>query len=101
MGDTLRYAERMDLLHMQPRSELASTGFVLANPGREYLVLQPEDTDDPFTVRLEPGVYVVEWFNIPRRETVSAEKLEVENDGKVSFKTPFSASGPVILYLRQ
>ncbi len=43
MGDTLRYAEKMDLLHMEPRGNLTSTGFALANPGKEYLVLQPHE----------------------------------------------------------
>lgn len=101
MGDTLRYAEKMDLIHMQPRSDLTSTGFALANPGKEYLVLQPNDMNDPFTVMLELGTYSVGWFNVTSRETESAENQKVESDGNVSFKTPFSASGPVILYLKQ
>ena len=46
MGDTLRYAERMALLDMEPRAELSSTGYVLAAVGSEYLVLQPEATSD-------------------------------------------------------
>jgi hypothetical protein len=32
MGDTLRYAQRMNLIEMQPRGELSSTGYVLASP---------------------------------------------------------------------
>ena len=45
MGDTLRYAERMDLIAMLPRGDLTSTGYALANPGREYLILQPDRCD--------------------------------------------------------
>ena len=56
MGDTLRYAQRMNLISMEPRGELTSTGYALANPGEEYLVLQPNDTPEALTVRLEPGV---------------------------------------------
>ena len=49
MGDTVRYAERVWLIEMQPRGDLSSTGYLLASPGVEYLALQPEA--GPFTVR--------------------------------------------------
>jgi len=61
MGDTRRYAELMQLLEMTPRGDLSSTGFALANPGAEYLVLQPNDAGGPFTVTLEAGTYAAEW----------------------------------------
>ena len=44
MGDTRRYAERVSLVDMEPRTDVASTGFALANPGQEYLVLEPTGT---------------------------------------------------------
>ena len=34
MGDTLRFAERMNLVEMEPRGDLSSTGYALANPGK-------------------------------------------------------------------
>ena len=40
MGDTLAYANRMNLAKATPRGDLASTGYCLANPGEEYLVLR-------------------------------------------------------------
>ena len=55
MGDTLRYAQKMNLISMEPRGELTSTGYALANPGEEYLILQPNDSLEPLTVRLEAG----------------------------------------------
>jgi hypothetical protein len=36
IGDTLGFARRMRLLAMTPRGELSSTGYALADPGREY-----------------------------------------------------------------
>jgi hypothetical protein len=45
MGDTVRYAERVGLVDMEPRADLSSTRFTLANPGVEYLALQPERGD--------------------------------------------------------
>lgn len=57
MGDTLRFAERMNLIAMEPRDDLSSTRYTLASPGEEYLVLQPNEKGGPFTVMLEPGTY--------------------------------------------
>ncbi len=101
MGDTLRYAEKMNLIEMEPHDDLTSTGFALINPGKEYLILQPNTTSDPFTVTLEPGKYTVEWFNINRRETKIADHVTAESDGNTSFAAPFSEVGPVVLYLKQ
>ena len=40
-GDARALAERVDLASMRPMGELASTGYCLADPGREYLVFLP------------------------------------------------------------
>jgi len=100
MGDTLRFAERMNLIQMRPRDDLSSTGYTLANPGQEYLVLQPNEVDGPFTVLLEPGTYTVEWFSIQGRETVPGHTRTVENSTATSFSPPSETSGPTVLYLK-
>ncbi|MGE5601927.1 MAG: hypothetical protein ACM30E_02680 [Nitrososphaerales archaeon] len=69
ISDTLRYAERVKLMEMATRGELSSTGYVLANPGREYLVLQPAESGEPFTLLLEPASYAVEWYSVRTRES--------------------------------
>jgi hypothetical protein len=101
MGDTLRYAEKMDLLQMEPHDDLTSTGFALANPGQEYLVLQVKNEADPFTVKLNAGTYAAEWFSLNLRETTNAEEVTVQNDGEVRFMAPFSEAGPAVLYLKR
>jgi hypothetical protein len=101
MGDTLRYARRMNLLAMEPRGDLSSTGYVLANPDQEYLVLQPSEITDPFTVRLGVGAYIVEWFSVDRRETKAAGNVTVEIEGSTSFTAPFAEPGPAVLYLKR
>ena len=98
MGDTRRYAERMGLVDMQPRRDLASTGYTLANPGSEYLVLAPDGDGRAFTVDLRAGSYQVEWFDVTTRETAASEVLSVESDGMVEFSSPFPA-GPAVVYL--
>jgi hypothetical protein len=42
MGDTRRYAERMALVSMVPREDVASTRYALVDAAREVLVLQPD-----------------------------------------------------------
>jgi hypothetical protein len=100
MGDTLRFAERMHLLQMEPRSDLASTGYALADPGREYLVLQPSAAAGSFTVLLEPGTYTAEWFGIEDRRTVPGDATTVERSAATSFDPPAELSGPAVLYLK-
>ena len=62
MGDTRRYAERMDLAAMTPQPELASTGYCLANIGTEYLIYLPEGGRVTLDLRGGEGAFAVEWF---------------------------------------
>jgi hypothetical protein len=101
MGDTRRFAERMNLLQMEPRQDLSSTGYALANPGAEYLVLQPSGAAGPFTVQLEPGTYAAEWFSIPDRQTLPGGATTVERSAATGFSAPPEATGPTVLYLNK
>jgi hypothetical protein len=101
MGATRRYAERMNLIDMVPRGDLASTGYALANPGKEYLILHPSEAVDAFTVELTAGAYTVEWHNVNSRETAGAGTVTVERDESLSFTPPFAATGPSVLYLKR
>lgn len=101
MGDTLREAERMKLTELEPRGDLSSTGYALADPGKEYLVLEPSETADPFTVTLIAGTYTVQWYSVNSRETVEADKVTVESSATISFSAPFEAAGPAVLYLKK
>jgi len=101
MGDTLRFAEQMGLVEMEPRGDLSSTGFVLANPGEEYLILQPNETAEPFNVTLEAGTYTAEWHSVNSRDKETASTVTVESGGSTSFKAPFAQAGPSVLYLKR
>ena len=100
MGDTRRYADRVNLVAMTPRVDVASTGFALVNPGTECLVLEPEGDGRPFTVELEAGSYTVEWFGVTSRETVSLDQRSIDVAGAAEFSAPFT-SEPAVLYLRR
>ncbi len=68
MGRVASLANRLDLASMIPHPELASTGYCLAAPGREYLVYAPAGTER-FTVDLEPGDYTVTWMSASETRT--------------------------------
>jgi hypothetical protein len=101
MGDTRRYAERLRLLAMAPRGDLTSTGYALASPGAEYLVLQPDEAAGAFTVTLEAGAYTVEWHNVATRQTSEEPERTVAGGGAERFKSPSAGGGPVVLYLKR
>ena len=101
MGDTARFARQLNLIEMAPRGKLSSTGFVMANEGREYVVLQPTRTTDPFTVTLERGTYQAEWFSIEARETLQGDPVSVDAPTALPFPIPSPARAPVVLILRR
>jgi hypothetical protein len=86
---------------MEPRSDLSSTSYVLANPGKEYLVLQPNEGVSPFTVKLESGTYAVEWLSISLRQTESDGEKIVERSGAITFTPKATMTGPCVLYLKR
>jgi hypothetical protein len=91
----------MNLIEMEPRGDLSSTGYVLANPGKEYLILQPGEKAGTFTVSLDTGTYQAEWFSVNSRETVGADQVRVKSATPISLSAPFEAAGPAVLYLKR
>lgn len=63
MGQTRRMAGRMNLAAMIPHGELASTGYCLANPGREYLVYLPDGGEVTVDLSAASGAFSVEWMH--------------------------------------
>jgi hypothetical protein len=99
MGDTRRYADRISLVEMAPRGDLSSTGYALAKPGAEYLVLQP--SPGAFSVRAEQGTYAVEWHSVETRATRAAGTVDAKGpQTSLDFIPPF-ATGPAVLYLKR
>ena len=78
-----------------------STGYALANLGKEYLVLQPDGTTGPFTLEVDAGSYTVEWYSVISRETQAANKVTVERASTLSLTAPFAATEPAVVYLRK
>jgi hypothetical protein len=51
----------MDLAASTPRPELASTGYCLASPGREYLVYLPDGGEVKVDLSRTKGKFLVQW----------------------------------------
>ena len=102
MGYTLTFAKRMDLAAMVPDTEIASSGYCLANKGEEYLVYLPADDDGSVekTVSVDlsaaSAALTVEWFNPRTAETILAGTTR---GGMIKeFMAPFP--GAAVLYIR-
>lgn len=94
MGQTLTYAERMDLAAATPQPSLCSTGYVLAAAGSQYLAYAPTNAD--FTIDLAAGTYAYEWFD-PDSDAVVDQGTVVAAGGDEPFQPP--TAGPAALYL--
>jgi hypothetical protein len=94
MGRTRAYATRMNLAAMAPHEALASTGFCLADPGKEYLVYLPAGGE--VTVDLAPsaGPFHVEWMHAVEGTITHGETT---GGAQRVFTAPFA--GDAVLYL--
>jgi hypothetical protein len=90
----------LDLVDMEPRGEIASTEYALVNPGKEYLVLQPNVDAGGFTVDNRQGTYSAEWYSVDRRHAKGGGKVVVDANGPTTFTPPFS-QGASVLYLKK
>jgi len=95
MGQTRRYAERINLAAMMPSKDIASTTYCLANPGREYLVYLPTGGTVTMDLSMAKHALSVEWFE-PSSETAIASGT-IEGGGQRTLTSPFS--GDAVLYL--
>jgi hypothetical protein len=97
MGYLLAYADRLDLAKMEPRGDLCSTGYCLADPrpGGSYLVYLPQG--GPVSVSLPVGSarLVAEWFDPVAGTVVTSGPIETE--GSVSFEGPWK--GEAVLFI--
>ncbi|MBS0170106.1 MAG: DUF4038 domain-containing protein [Nitrospira sp.] len=107
MGQARRWADRLNLKHVTPQGELASTGYCLADQGGEYLIYIPAsgatgETGDgkatrPVTVNLagESGLFTIEWIELETGRTKQEDMLV--GGGERMLTVPFPQS--VLLYL--
>jgi len=96
MGYARALADRMDLASMVPTNQSATTGYCLADPGREYLIYQPDSGAFQVDLAIGQKPYSVEWLD-PTTGTTHAGGL-VDGGARRSFTPPFE--GDAVLYLK-
>ncbi len=97
MGQVLRWAARVNLAAMRPEQSLSTTGYCLADRGREYLVFQSNKGEFNVNLKEAAGTFSVTWFNVNMNRETTAKS--VEGGVARTFTTPFP--GPAVLYLKR
>ncbi len=114
MGDVRAWSLRLDLARMTPRGELCSTGYLLADPGREYLAYRPAPPKPdatkglaeakPGTILLDlaPGRYAASWYDPATRRTIAAPPVRGGVRGGLAGGVLFTppVPGPAALHLK-
>lgn len=95
LGYTLALAERMDLATCTPQATLASTGYCLADPGREYVVYLPSGGKVTVDLAAATNNLAVEWISPKTGKSVKVSR--VHGKGRREFTAPFH--GDAVLYL--
>lgn len=98
LGLAGQMAGRIDLLHDVPSGHLSSSGYCLADPGKEYLVYLPDDK--PITLDLggAPGKFRSTWFSTLDGTEVPGQ--EIDGGERVSLSSPFPG-GEALVYLKR
>lgn len=94
LGHTALYAGKLNLERAVPSPALCSTGFCLAEPGRQYLVYQP--SSGGFTLTVAAGAYRFEWFNPATGRTGDTGMMTLGAE-RHSFTPPFSGDAVLLL----
>jgi len=95
LGRTRACAERMNLAAAVPHGELASTGYCLADPGREYLVYLPQGGEVTVDLSAASGSLRTEWLHPVEGTTVRAEPTA--GGGRRTLRSPWP--NDAVLYL--
>lgn len=96
MGQTRRFADRIDLAAMKPANEIASTTYCLAETGQEYLIYLPEGGAVTVDLSAANGDLTVEWFDPASNRTSIAGR--VTGGARQELSAP--AGGPAVLHLK-
>ena len=99
MGYALRLAQGLNLNKCQPRNDLSTTGYCLANPGQQYLIYQP-DAKAKFDVTLRENQYIAEWFDPSTGFEVSRQRIVAEKQ-PTTFSNSLDSDAVLYIYLAQ
>jgi hypothetical protein len=95
MGHARRLAERVNLTALVPHPELASTGYCLADPARDFVVYVSRGDEAIVNLATVSGTLAVEWIHAA--DGTTRRDASVTGGGKRPFKAPFDSDA--VLYL--
>lgn len=95
LGDTRRYALRLDLNRARPCPELTTTRYGLGVPNGAYVFFLPEGGFAGFNLRETDGTFTTEWFYPATGEVRIGDPIE--GGLRHALRTPFP--GPSVLFL--
>jgi len=95
LGQTLRLAEQMNLASMTPQGGLASTGYCLADVGREYLVYVPDGEEITVDLTATPGLVTAEWLHPVHGTAMPGGTI----GGGANRTVRLPSKGPTVLHL--
>lgn len=97
LGRAAFWAKRIDLTAMVPAGWASSTGYCLADPGREYLIYQPESGSFKVNLYGADATFVVEWYRIETDEIIEGRPFSCGM--AIDFTPP--CPGEVLLHLKR
>ncbi|MCI0739889.1 MAG: hypothetical protein L0Y72_12655 [Gemmataceae bacterium] len=96
LGQTRRLAERVNLAAMTPQSKLATSGYCLANPGKEYLVYLAQGGKVTVDLTVAKDKLAVTWLDPAKDKSTAADS--VMGGARRELQAPFA--GATVLHLR-
>jgi len=99
LGYTLRVARELNLAAMTPQNDLASTGYCLANTGKdaEYLLYLPSGGEVTVDLTASPGPLESRWLNTADGNWQTAPPTA--GGHRTRLRSPFAKEG--LLWLRR
>jgi hypothetical protein len=98
MGVARQIAGRIDLIHAVPSGHLSSSGYCLAQQGREYLVYVPDDQPVTLDLGEARGTFRTVWIStLDGREEAGPD---IEGGEQVTLSSPFR-EGEAVMHLKK
>jgi hypothetical protein len=97
LGYARDFALKMDLNACVPHGELCTSGYCLANPGKDYLAFFPAGGYEGMSLWGHPGQFQAQWFDPVTGKTYDGGIIK--GDSRHTMSAPFN--GMSVLYLRR
>jgi hypothetical protein len=98
MGVIRRMAERVNLAALKPHGELASSGYCLASPAKEYLVYVPGGGEVTVDLSAAAAEIQVEWIHPDEGKVTPGQAAK--SGANQALRSPFLGGAVVHLWRR-